>query len=39
MVNNMTPEELKAFDEATSHDDDCYCEKCEKWWATMGEEE
>lgn len=37
-MKEITEEELKEFDEASNHDEDCYCEKCEKWHEIVGEE-
>lgn len=34
----LTEKELKEFDEASNHDEDCYCELCVKWHELLGEE-
>ena len=34
----LTEEELEEFDEASKHDEDCYCGLCVKWHEIVGEE-
>jgi hypothetical protein len=36
---HMTPEQLKRFDEASSHPYECKCDICKEWWAAVPPEE
>jgi hypothetical protein len=35
----MTPEELKRFDEASNHPYECKCELCKEWWKQVPPED
>jgi hypothetical protein len=38
-ANNMTPEQLKRFDEASNHPYECKCKICKEWWSLVPPED
>jgi hypothetical protein len=35
---DLTPEQLARFDEASNHPYECRCDLCREWWELMGPE-